>query len=551
MTNPHRHRPGHPARWRATLAVLVLMGLFAVACGSSEERGDEEEEEAPEELPTNELLDEGEAQDGGEIVVGINAETDGWNPGTARWADAGSLVGSTMLETLMTFDEEGNVIPHVAESVEPNDTFDEWTITLKPGIKFHDGTEVNATNVANTINFIAHGPTLSRIANDELIGIAEAVDDLTVRVPLQIQWAAYDAGLAGTWVMADSMLDETRNYGNSDPVGTGPFQFVSWEQDRSLKVERFEDYRVEGQPHLDGIEFQVVVDPQNRSQGLQNADFDMIFASQASIVQDFLGDEEFQIVSDFESEQSFIQLNTSTAPFNNKDARAALAYGTDRDALIDVMGEGVLTRTDDPLDGRWRTDDPGYVEFDPDKARERVQAYLDETGEESLAFRLSGLANTEEQALMNLLAEQWNELGMDVTVDQLEQTVYISEAVGGQYQAQSFRGFAYKNPDSNWVFWHSSTAEGPIFLNFTQFTDPALDTALETGRSNPDIDERTQAYADAVRIINENFTHIWLYNTPYALIASTDVKGLNGPRTNSFGNFQAKTWWGEVWLDQS
>jgi peptide/nickel transport system substrate-binding protein len=554
MTITTRHHPTRSKRWRSSLAVLVLVALAGVACGSSDDRSEDGDDGGTPDIddrPTNEVVDEGEPQDGGELVVGINAETDGWNPGIARWADAGSLVGSTVMETLMTFNDEGEVVPQVAESITPNDTYDEWTIKLKPGIKFHDGTEVNAEVVKDTINFLAHGPTLSKIANDKLIGTAEVVDDLTVKVPLTLSWAAYDAGLAGTWVMADSMLHEETGYSNEKPVGTGPFQFVSWQPDRSFKVERFEDYRIEGQPHLDGIEFQVVVDPESRSLGLSNSDFDMIFSSQASHVQEFANNDDYVIVGDFDSEQSFIQLNTSKPPFDNLAARSALAYGTDRDALIEVMGAGVLTRTDDPLDGPWKVEDPGYVDYDPEKAREAIQTYLDESGAETLAFRLSGLANTEELTLMNLLAEQWNELGMEVTVDQLEQTVFVTEAVSGQYQAQSFRGFSYKDPDSTWVFWHSSTATPPISINFTQFTDDDLDAALETGRSNPDPDVRKEAYAEAVNIINSNFTHIWLYNTPYALIARQEVKGLNGPRTNRFGNFQAKNWWGEVWLEQS
>jgi peptide/nickel transport system substrate-binding protein len=547
------HRRRRP--WGAAGAALVLLGAVS-ACGSSGDRGDEAAdapEEPTDDLRANELEGDAEARDGGTLRVGLNAETDGWNPGIARWADAGSLVGGTMFEPLMAFDADGQLQPNLAASVTPNDDHTEWTIEVKPDITFHDGSELTAEIVADNLNFYSHGPTLSRIVNDALVGEARAEGPLTVVVPLNLSWAAYAAGLAGSSavMMHPSMLSEANGYGNTDPIGTGPFKFVEWQQDRQLVVERFADYRKEGEPHLDSIEFEVVVDPITRAAGLSTTTFDMIFSSQVSVVEEFRDDEDYVIVSDFESEQSFVQLNTSTAPFDNLDARRALAFATDRDALIETMGDGILTRTDDPLDGSWSVEDPGYVEHDPAEAEAAIERYKAATGEDTLSFRFSGLANDEERTLMNLLSDQWKQVGIEVEVEFLEQTVFVSEAVGGAFEAQSFRGFANADPDWNYPFWHSSTATPPLSINFTQFKDDALDEALEAGRRDPDPAARQDAYDDAVRIINEAFTHIWLYNTPYSLVASKDVRGLDGPRTIPLGGFLPKTWWGEVWLDRA
>ena len=126
----------------------------------------------------------------------------------------------------------------------------------------------------------------------------------------------------------------------------------------------------------------------------------------------------------------------------------------------------------------------------------------------------------------------------------------VIEAVGGTFEAQSFRGFAYVDPDSDYVFWHSSTATPPISINFTQVKDQEIDTALDEARTVGG-DDRKPYYDQVVKQLNSQLAHIWLYNTPYALIAAPEVRGLNGARQVPFGNFLPKTWWGDVWLEQS
>lgn len=123
--------------------------------------------------------------------------------------------------------------------------------------------------------------------------------------------------------------------------------------------------------------------------------------------------------------------------------------------------------------------------------------------------------------------------------------------MGGTYEAQSFRGFAYTNPDSDYVFFHSSTSRTPpISINFTQLKDQEINRPRARRRPHRGRSGRTQALLQGVaKQLNSQFNHIWLYNTPYTIIADERVRGLNGARTVPFGNFLPKTWWGEVWLE--
>ncbi len=539
-------------RWRL-LAAAAALAVVTAACGGGSESDDlgSQDGGTTDTVPeTNQLEDDDEPQDGGQLKMALNAETDGWNPGTNQIADSGNIVASTVFESLMAFDADGAAVPYLATEVTSNEDFTEWTITIPDGVTFHDGSSLTSQVVADNLNFYAHGPTLSKVAMDELVGIPEVTGPTTVVVPMNASWSGFPATLAGPsgYIMGPSMLLEENGYGVDDPVGTGPFRFESWVPDQTFSVSAFDDYRIEGEPHLDEIEFSVILDPGSREAALESGDVQMMLTTSPGSLKRFSELDGYTVISDLNSEKSFVQLNTSAAPFDNITAREALARATDRESIREVIGEGVVELSDDPFVGPWKSADPGYVTFDLEQAKTLVARYEAEMGE-PLSFKLSGLNNVAELTLMNLLAEQWTAAGMVVEVEQVEQTVFISQAVGGTYEAQSFRGFAYADPDSDYVFFHSSTATPPISINFTQLKDQEIDSALDAARTVVDPVERKPYYERVAKQLNSQFNHIWLYNTPYTIIADERVRGLNGARTVPFGNFLPKTWWGEVWLE--
>ena len=145
------------------------------------------------------------------------------------------------------------------------------------------------------------------------------------------------------------------------------------------------------------------------------------------------------------------------------------------------------------------------------------------------------------------------EAGIDASIEQLDSTAFISKVVQGDYQAAFFNIYSSPDPDQNYYFWSSTTANpvGQISINFTHFTNAAMQADLQTGRQSPDVATRKKAYDDiVVNQINANTVNIWTYSTPYSLIASKKVHGLKEPSEVPFGNFQPKTWLGGLWLSQ-
>ncbi|MGZ4683856.1 MAG: ABC transporter substrate-binding protein, partial [Acidimicrobiales bacterium] len=168
------------------LAVLVALALVAAACGSSK-KSDQTTGTTPDAATA--AVEEGTPVDGGSLVVGIAAETNGWNPANDQIADTGSLVVSSVLEPLATVGADKGAKPWLADSWYPNTDFTSWVLKLHPGITFHNGEPFDAQAVVDNMEAYKKG-TLSSLALGPMIGDSVVVDPLTVQINLKQPWAA-------------------------------------------------------------------------------------------------------------------------------------------------------------------------------------------------------------------------------------------------------------------------------------------------------------------------------------------------------------------------
>lgn len=575
-------QPGH-----AMIAVLVAMLVLAAACGGTNDKAADTTDPNVTATDTG-ISNEGSPQTGGKVIFAVTAETNGWNPALAQWADAGEFVGSSFLEPLFVYDSDQNLVPWLAESSSFNELSESgnlnevatrWTIKIRQGVKFHDGTEMTAKAVVDGI-LLAIREGLSSVALNHLVERIDVLDDYTFRVITTEPWSAFLNVLAGPvgFVMAPSMLAKP-DKGQTSPVGTGAFRFESWKQGESVKVRAFEDYwggpcalpnpedsvkRLCGEvgvplgqrngPYLDAMEFRPIEDPQQRANALASGDVNMIMSTRA--VDAATLKNRFQVVKDYNSEKTFVMLSTSKPPFNNIHARKALAHATDRAAIVDHVAAGEEVKSDtSPFSetSRWGgvpPDQTGYPAYDPQKAKEEIEAYKAQTGETALRFKLIGLPPLEELNLMQKLQEMWRQVGIEAQLETIEQTAYIVKLTQGDFQAAMFRNYAYPDPDSQYVFWAEETAKGGIIINFSQYYSEITENALRFGRVETDRTKRREAYQKLSRDRNEAVIDVWLYDTPYSLIAEQNIRGLNWFRVLPWGNFMPKPYITGLWISR-
>ncbi|MGZ4683827.1 MAG: ABC transporter substrate-binding protein [Acidimicrobiales bacterium] len=545
MLKASRRKGRHTA-----MAAAVALALLAGACGSSKAATTAANDQSS---PAT----EGTPVDGGSLVIAVAAETAGWNPHTSEWAQYGSLVASSVLEPLATMGPDNGAKPWLATGWIANDTFDRWQITLRDGVTFQNGEKFDAAAVKLNLEDAMSGP-LSGQALGGLFKDVSVVDDHTVVVSLTQPWAAFPSSFLdgqSAMMMAPEMLKKA-DHGVTHPIGTGPFTFDSWEPNATFRVKKNPTYWQAGLPHLDQVEFKVMPDNSSRTAALEAGDINMMLTTSAVDANSLAS--EFTVIKDWDTEPAMIMTNTLASidgkpnPLANEHARKALAYATDRKAVAASVGEGVQSPTSpfSPANPWGRPEDQnGYPDFDLAKAKEEVAAYEQETGASSLSFSLAGIPDVDTAKVLQLVQSQWKDAGIDASIESLESTAFIGKVVKGDYNAALFQIYSSPDPDQNHYFWSADTIKGygGVNINFTQYTTDQMQADLATGRTSGYPDVRKKAYDDLVTQLNASSTNIWLYWTPFSIVADKTVHGLKTATETPFGNFQPKTWLADLW----
>jgi ABC-type transport system substrate-binding protein len=532
------------------LALLLTVALAGCAASGPVSSG----------TPTtvaNVVADDGPPRDGGVLKVGVRNETAGWNPRVAQWAGDGSIVGSSVLETLVSIDAHGTPQPWLAESVTPNATNDEWTIRLRPGITFHDGSPFDAAAVKRNFDDIVKAP-ITNLAYGAMFKGFTIVDDRTVVATLTQPWSAFPSFLAasGAAMLAPAMIDAP-DQGQSHPIGTGPFVFEAWTRDDTFTATRNPKYWRPGEPHLDRVQFKVLVDQTAQTNALRSGDVDVLFTSSAESSQNL--DRGDQVIREWATQANPIIVNTSPTvvgeanPAANQHLRLAMAAATDRPSAAEAAGDGVGAPTSPfSADSPWGQPDSenGFPAYDVERAKREVAAYQADTGAGPPKVTVIYAAEDRLTSVLQVVQQQWKQAGIDLELKPEESTRLIGDAVGGNFEMAVLPIYTASDPDQYFLFWSSSTAKGPgaISLNFSQYKSQTIDDQLAKSRQTTDPAARKGAYNAIVRELNGQALDLWLYWTPYTMIAGPNVRGLQAIQQDPFADYEPKTWYGRLWL---
>jgi peptide/nickel transport system substrate-binding protein len=562
--HPRRSLETSRRRGLAAASVVIVLASALAGCSGTLHEQESVAQQAPGAGPetpsTISLEPDDEPQRGGQLVVAVPADVNGWNPNINQWTDGGTMMGPTMLEGLVTISPEGEPEPYLAESWTHNADFTEWTITVRDGVTFHNGQPLDGIAVKRSLD--AYFKTgLSSVA---LLPLYERVDvsgPRSVTVHLRTEWAQYPASLSSAYMLAPAMLDRP-DEGTVYPIGTGPFRFGDWQPGKRLKVTKFDRYwRRDSHgrqlPFLDSIEFKPVIADDTRQEGLAAGGIDLILTAAPATATAL--ERSHTVLRDYTTERTMLLLQTDEGPdnapnpFKNAHARRALAMATDSRDLARYVGEGVQVTTQAyrPT-SRWGlpADQTGYPRYDPATAKQEIEAYKRDTGRKELKFVLKTVPEPRLMAVLQRLRDQWQALGISATIEASDQVKHSIVVALGQYHAAYYRGYGFSNPDQNHWFLNRDNVHpvGQLSLNFTHYQSPTLQKYLETQRENLDFGVRKAAVNAMDRELNDQALQIWLFDTPWAIVAQQRVRGLNGFRTRPFANFDSKPWFGDVWL---
>lgn len=482
----------------------------------------------------------GKPRTGGQLTVGLNAETDSFLPYAGAWAAPAYVVANAIYDPLAAIDENGVAHPYLAQDFTPNGTFTEWTIKLRPDIKFHNGQPLDAAAVKRNID-TARTAALTGQGLTALASI-DVVDPLTVSVKMSRPWSTFPAGMAVQtgYMVAPAMLDDPAGAA-AKPIGTGPFTFQDRQRDSFVSAKKNPNYwrkSDDGQqlPYLDSVMFKVVPDNSSRINAMAAGDLDADMVSTPDALATTIkqtDNGEMQSINDaaVETDETVLGLNTTKPPFNDPVARQALAYGIDQELMANTAFQGIFP-------GAWgmfeksspyyiSKEDAGYPEHDVEKAKQLVKQYEQNHNGQPLEFSTLVPPDPQYLAIAQTFQAQAAEFGAKVNVEALEQTQLVSRViVAGNYQAAWFLLWSSPAPDRSYIFLANKPVTDGLSLNFSRFDDPTIRDALDKFRSTTSQQERFDTIKTEQQSLAKNLQVLFIVHNHAAFGYSNRVHGM-------------------------
>jgi peptide/nickel transport system substrate-binding protein len=496
---------------------------------------------------------------GGNLVIGVDAEEQGFNPATTRFDTAGFMYGRTVFDPLMMVTATGQVVPYLAQSVTPNANYTVWTVTVRQGIKFHDGTPLNGAALFQNIDAV-YKSLLTGIALQPLIASYAQSGPYSVAITMKAPWVTFPFTLAEQqvcFVVAPSMLNAP-NGGTNNPVGTGPFKFQEWVPNSHFTAVANPDYWRPNQPYLDSVTFKPIPDAGARAEALQSGSVDMIHLSEPQQILQFRGNKSYAYVDNSgkmvgSPNVNCLMLNCAKPPFNDPDARRAVAMGTNRIQYARIIDQNVNA----PATGIYQPGSAYYAKtsypaYNPAGAKALVKKVQQKTGQ-PFAFTMNSVAAPYTVRIAAYTQQQLQNIGVKVTIAPLEQNELINDALSGDFEATEWSQFGGMSPDLNYVWFSTKTANpNGLSINMARNVDPRIEAALQTGMQSASQATRIAAFRQVNELLGQDIPYVWTDRIVWALTSKPTVRNWNYQTSPSgvpaLGNDQGIWWLNQMWL---
>jgi glutathione transport system substrate-binding protein len=464
----------------------------------------------------------------GQITVGVGDNILGLDPTDLN--DSVSASASRLFfQGLYGFDRELKLVPVLAESTEVNEDSTQYTVHLRRGVKFHDGTTFDAAAVKLNYDRLRDPANhLKRQSLLEAVDKVEVVDEFTVRLVLKAPSGVLLNYLAhtGASILSPKAIAQYGAEISRHPVGTGPFTFTSWTPD-TLKAARNPDYWRKDRPRLDGVTIRCVPESGARLALLRSGEAQFVFPLPPETVQLIERDQRLVIDKTPSIVAQYVALNTSKKPFDDQRVRQALNYAIDKNAFIKVVYNGFGIPMDAPVaPGIAFYSKQGVWPYDPAKAKQLLADAGYPNGFETEIWNFS---NTLNNRASQFLQQQLAVVGVKVTVNPLEAGVATTRLWGAktpeEAQVQMFFGsWAASTGDADWALRPllSSRSYPPALYNIAYFKNDAVDAGLLKGLSTADPAERKVAYDEVQKLVWQQAP--WIFLSINTLVAGRDKR---------------------------
>lgn len=424
-------------------------------------------------------------------------------------------ISALIFDSLLQRDQHANLQPWLAERWEMPDPLT-YVFHLRSDVRFHNGKRLTARDVRYTFQSLLSGEIRSLKAGSfSLIQSVEAPDDATVIIRLKEPYASFlwnlTAGAIG--IVPEGAGQELAR----QPVGSGPFRFLSARQDEEVVLERNPDYWA-GPPHIHAVRFKIVPDATTRALELRKGTADLALNSlTADMVEVLRKQPHLQVMQEPGTTYQYIAFNLreKNLPL---PVRQAIAYGINREPMITYLWRNSVRPASSVLPAEhWAYAEnlPSYS-YDPDRARALLEEAGFRPGADGVRLRLEMKTSTDQTAreLAAVLQDQLRQIGIALEIRSFEFATFYADITQGNFDLYSLRWIAAnEDPDIFEYCFHSQKIP-PAGANRGHYANPEVDRLIEEARASPDLTLRREKYAQIQTILNQDlpYVHLWYMN---------------------------------------
>lgn len=498
------------------LSAAVLGGALC-GCGGTSTGAGTPSGSAAAATGSDENSSSGQTVSGGEITVGIAQDLDQSLDPYQITAAGTREVLFNVYEGLVKPDSNGDFIPAVASDFAVSDDELTYTFTLRDGVKFHNDKTVTTDDVIHSFKTCA-----ATSVDSALVAALSAVKDVsapdahTVKVTLNAPDPDFISYVASVYITPADYTDNA-----TQPVGTGPFQFVSRSVQENVVLEKFADYY--GTPaYLDKVTYKIYEDATALMTALSAGSVDVCAHLTVSQTQGLSN--QYQVLEGTMNLVQALYLNNAKAPFDNEKVRQALCYAVDVDALLSLTADGHGTRVGSSMYPAFKKYfDPSlstYYAHDTGKAKQ----LLSEAGyPNGFTFTIKVPSNyTPHVDAAQVLVQQLGEVGVTANIQEVDWNTWLSDV----YQNRDFEatvvGFDASNLTASAMLqrWTSTSTK-----NMINYSNGEYDKTFAEAQATADDAKQTALYKQCERILTETAANVYLQDLADFVAVKSDLAG--------------------------
>ena len=439
------------------------------------------------------------------------------------------------------------IVPALATRWDISDDALSYTFYLREGVQFHDGTPLNAEAVVFSMErqfdedhpYYSYGPWKywNNMDMSSIVESITAVDDLTVRFQLKKVEAPFIANLAMEFaaIVSPTAFQADPEGFASNPVGTGPFKFVSWIKDSDITFDRNEDYWQD--VYLERLILRVIPDATARWLALQKGEVDIIDFPAADDLPAMEADPDIQLIQQPGLNVGYLALNTQKEPYNDKRVRQAMNYAINRQEIIEAVygNAGQVAKNPIPPTMWSFNDDIEPYPYVPEKARELLSeaGYADGFTTEIWAMPVARPYNPDARKIAEIMQAQLAEVNIKVEIISYEWGTYLDKASTGEHQA-AMLGWTGDNGDPDnvlFVLLSIAATEGGSSSNIAFWKNQQFNDLVVEAKGTIDQARRIELYRQAQEIFHEEAPWVTIANSMITVPANKAVKNFIIPST--------------------